>query len=399
VVTSDAGPDGAPPRAWWLDASPDDATVDGPAALEAGATAEIVVVGLGASGLAAAVDLAERGVDVLGLDAVGVAGGAAGANGGFLLAGLADFHHDAVARHGRDAAVRWWHRTVEELERLLEDEPTARRTGSLRIAAAAEEEADVRAQLAAMRADGLAAEAYEGPEGRGLLVAGDGVVDPAARCRRAARRAVAAGARLVAPARVAAVGPCRVHLAADDRGGETAIRCGAVLVCVDGGIERLRLRGADGVDRRVPALAGVRTARLQMLATAPDVGVALPRPVYTGHGYDYVQQRPTGEVLLGGGRDVGGPAEWAPAEGPAGPPHPSAPVQAHLDGWLAALAVTAPVTRRWAAWAAFTDDRLPVDAEVAPGVHVVGGYSGHGNVLGPLLAREAARRALPVSPA
>jgi hypothetical protein len=33
-----------------------------------------------------------------------VAGGAAGRNGGFLLAGLAAFHHDAVAAHGRARA-------------------------------------------------------------------------------------------------------------------------------------------------------------------------------------------------------------------------------------------------------------------------------------------------------
>ena len=52
--------------------------------------------------------------------------------------------------------------------------------------------------------------------------------------------------------------------------------------------------------------------------------------------------------------------------------------------------MTAPVTHRWAAHAAFTADRLPVDERLADGVHVVGAYSGHGNVLGGLLAREAA---------
>jgi gamma-glutamylputrescine oxidase len=69
-------------------------------------------------------------------------------------------------------------------------------------------------------------------------------------------------------------------------------------------------------------------------------------------------------------------------------------VQRHLDGWLAELGVAAAVTHRWAARAAFTEDHLPVDERVAPGVHVVGAYSGHGNVLGPLLAREAALRLL-----
>jgi glycine/D-amino acid oxidase-like deaminating enzyme len=56
--------------------------------------------------------------------------------------------------------------------------------------------------------------------------------------------------------------------------------------------------------------------------------------------------------------------------------------------------VTAPVTHRWAAHAAWTTDLLPIDERVDEGVHVVGGYSGHGNVLGGLLARAAALRLL-----
>ena len=54
----------------------------------------------------------------------------------------------------------------------------------------------------------------------------------------------------------------------------------------------------------------------------------------------------------------------------------------------------AAVTHRWAARAAFTTTRLPIDAQPRAGVHVVGGYSGHGNVIGSLLARQAARRIL-----
>ena len=151
-------------------------------------------------------------------------------------------------------------------------------------------------------------------------------------------------------------------------------------MAVDGGLEAL-----------VPDLArrrGVRTARLQMLATAPAPEVTRPRPEYRRWGYDYVQQLPTGEVLLGGGRDVGGEDEWG------GAPRPTDEVQAHLDAELARLGVTAPVTHRWAARAAFTADELPVAQTVEDGIHVVGGYSGHGNLLGPALARRAADAAL-----
>lgn len=332
--------------------------------------ADLVVVGMGASGLEAAAAAARLGADVVVLDAVGIAAGAAGANGGFLLAGLAMFHHVAVAALGRDVAVAWYHRTLAELDRLGDREPTFRRTGSLRTAAGDDEEADVAAHLAALRDDDLPAEAYDGPLGSGLLVPGDGTFHPVARCRRLAVAALEAGATLVAPASVTAVRPGTVTVAGLDRPVATA----RVLVAVDGGLDRL-----------VPTLAGrVRTARLQMLATAPTDDVAIDRPVYHRHGLDYVQQRPTGEVLLGGGRDVGGDAEWGAA------PEPSDRVQAHLDGWLRRLGVTADVTHRWAARAAFTEDRMPVDERIADRVHVVGAYSGHGNVLGGLLAREAA---------
>ena len=337
--------------------------------------ADVVVVGLGASGLAACRHLAGRGTDVVGLDAVGVAAGAAGANGGFLLAGLALFHHDAVRRLGRARAVAAYAWTRELLDAEIDAEPTARRTGSLRLAADAAERVDVTDQLAALRGDGFPAEPWDGPEGAGLLVPDDGVAHPVARCRRLAREAVAAGARLVAPAPVVALTAGGVRLA-----DGVEVDAGAVVVAVDGGLERL-----------VPDVArehGVRTARLQMLATAADPGVARARPEYRRWGFDYVQQLPTGEVLLGGGRDVGGDGEWgAPAE-------PSQTVQGHLDAELARLGVTAPVTHRWAAQAAFTAAHVPVATTVDGRVHVVGAYSGHGNLLGPALAVRAADVAL-----
>ncbi len=349
---------------------PDPVPVAMPDVLADRHTPDLVVVGMGASGLEAAVAAARLGADVVVLDAVGIAAGAAGANGGFLLAGLALFHHDAVAALGRDVAVGWYHRTLAELDRLGDREPTFRRVGSLRTAVDEAELRDVAAHLAALQADDLPAAPYDGPLGTGLLVPGDGTFHPVARCRRLAVAALEAGATLVAPAWVTAVEPGAVQV----EGLARPLPAGAVLVAVDGGLEGL-----------VPAVADrVRTARLQMLATEPTHEVVLDRPVYHRYGLDYVQQRPTGEVLLGGGRDMGGDAEWDAA------PEPSEAVQAHLDGWLQRLGVTVPVTHRWAARAAFTENRLPVDERIADRVHVVGAYSGHGNVLGGLLAREAA---------
>jgi gamma-glutamylputrescine oxidase len=336
--------------------------------------ADVVVVGLGAAGLCAALRLARAGADVLALDAHGPGAGASGRNGGFLLAGLAEPHHEVVRRLGRERAGAAYRLTQEALERTVAEHPAAvRQQGSVRVSRSAAEDADCAAQLAALRADGLPVEEYDGPEGRGLLFPGDAAFQPLQRARELARAALAAGARL-AVADVTAVAPGQV---ATPAGAVTARR--GVLVAVDGGLGGL-----------VPALAGrVRAARLQMLATAPAPDVRVPRPVYARGGLDYWQQLPDGRVALGGGRDVGGAAEDTASA------TTSAPVQAHLERLLREdLGTAAPVEHRWAGVVGFTADALPVLAEPAPGLLAVGGYSGTGNLVGPLCAGWAADRLL-----
>jgi gamma-glutamylputrescine oxidase len=340
-------------------------------------TVDVVVVGLGASGLTAALHLAEAGLDVVALDRTGIGAGASGRNGGFLLAGLAEAHHEVVARLGRQRATALYRLTAEALDATAGAHPDAvRRVGSLRVSRSPEEDADCAAQLAAMRADGLPVEAYDGPEGRGLLFPDDAAFQPLVRARQLAARAAAAGARLVT-AEVTGVDGAGVTTSA----GRVEARRG-VVVAVDGGLEHL-----------VPELVGqVRSARLQMLATAPADDVALPRPVYARFGLDYWQQLPDGRVALGGGRDVGGDDEWMPAPGPA---PVSRPVQDHLERLLRQdIGTTAEVEHRWTGVVAFTPDSLPVLAEPAPGLVAVGGYSGTGNLVGPLCAGWAADRLL-----
>lgn len=352
----------------------DDAPADTHVPLEGAEEADLCVVGLGGTGLACVREAQRLGARVVGLDAGVIGGGAAGRNGGFLLAGLASFHHDAVAQLGREAAAALYRLTEEELARIATDPASgARRTGSLRIAESAHEIADCRAQLAALEADGFAGEWYEGPEGVGLLLPHDGTFHPLARCRALARAAVAEGARLHERSAVVTLAPGLVETA----GGR--VRARHVVVAVDGRLELL-----------LPELAGrVRSARLQMLAGAPTTAVHLPRPVYARWGYDYWQQRPDGAIAIGGGRDLAGAGEWTTVA------TPTALVQRHLEHRLRdTLGVDAPVTHRWAAIVGYTDDGLPVCEQVRPGLWALGGYSGTGNVVGALLGRGAARRIL-----
>ncbi len=337
--------------------------------------ADLCVVGLGGSGLAAAGEALRLGHSVVGLDAGVVAGQAAGRNGGFLLAGLAQPHHRAVAELGRSLAVGLYRLTLAELDRITTETPSAvRPTGSLRLADSEDEERDCRRQLEAMDEDGLQASWYQGQEGRGLLFPDDAAMQPLERCRQVATALSAAGAVLHELSAAVAIGPGQVTTPAG------AVSCRAVVVAVDGGLERL-----------VPRLAGeVRTARLQMLATAPTTEVTIPRPVYARWGYDYWQQLANGQIALGGQRDRFAQTEWTFDT------RPTPEVQAALDTVLRdRLGVRhAPVTSRWAASVGYSTGPLPVCRQIDQSVWAVGGYSGTGNVLGSLYGRAAARQAL-----
>lgn len=334
-------------------------------------TADVVVVGLGGSGLAAILEARTLGLDVIGIDAGMVAGGAAGRNGGFLLAGTADFYHDACTTVGHARALALYHITLSELQRITAETPDdVRITGSLRIAWSDAEIQDCRAQLAAMQADSLPAEWYSGSEGEGLLIPTDGVYQPLARCRSLARMALAAGARLYEHTTATTISGDSISTPAG------TIRCNAVIVAVDG-----RLRAL------LPELASrVRTARLQMLATAPAPEVNFTRPTYARYGYEYWQQLPDGRVILGGFRDHHIDDEWTEVS------TPSADIQRLMEDHLrTALHVHAPIERRWAASVGYTEDMLPVFQEVRPRVWAIGAYCGTGNVLGAACGRAAAR--------
>jgi gamma-glutamylputrescine oxidase len=297
-----------------------------------------------------------------------------GRNGGFLIAGLASFHHEAVARFGRTRAAALYRATAGELDRLAVAHPAiVRRTGSLRIAGDDRERHDCDAQLAAMRDDGLPAHRYDGDEGAGLLFPDDAAYDPLALCRAEADAVARAGGALFGQAPTEAIAPGFVQCATG------SVRSRITLVCVDGGIETA-----------LPRLAGeARTARLQMLGTGPVAERRFPRPVYARRGLDYWQQLPDGRIALGGARDVGGDAEWTTSHAT------SEPVQRALDTILRErLRVDTVVTHRWAATVAFTRSGLPLLRELAPGLVACGAYNGTGNLMSRLCGRSALGLAL-----
>lgn len=337
-------------------------------------SADSCVIGLGGSGLTLIHELLGRDERVVGLDAIDVGAGAAGRNGGFLLAGTYDFYHDAVRRHGHERALAIYRATLAEMQRIAEAAPgTVRAVGSCRIAADDWEVEDCRAQFEAMRADGLDVEWTDGADGVGLYFPQDAAFNPLARCRILATRARAEGARLFARTPVTAIENGRVLTPTG------TVHCARIFVAVDGKLEQL-----------LPELSGrVRTARLQMLATAPTSEVHVRCPMYYREGYEYWQQLPDGRIAVGGFRDQGGDDEWTTNT------EPGAVVQARLEQFLREhLQVKAPITHRWAASAAYTPTGLPVIEQVREGVWALGGYSGTGNVIGALAARGVAAAAV-----
>ncbi|HYU03659.1 MAG TPA: FAD-dependent oxidoreductase, partial [Jatrophihabitantaceae bacterium] len=294
--------------------------------------------------------------------------------------------HDAIARWGAEPALALYRATLGELDRLAETlGPTLiERVGSIRLAGLpgppldAADEADRTAELndcaqhaAALREHGIAVAEYDGELGRGLFLPDDAATNPA-------RRALATAAALRDQAalhehtRVSTVDSKRI---VTEHG---VISAGVVLVAVDGRLDTL-----------LPQLAGrVRTARLQMLATRP-VGPRLPCPVYGRWGYDYAQQDAAGRILAGGGRDRFVDDEWTSEA------TPTPPVQAWIEQVAARMAGgPVEVTHRWAASVGYTKDGKPLCTEVASGVVACGGYSGTGNLVGPLTARAAVTLAL-----
>lgn len=325
--------------------------------------ADAVVIGLGGTGLAAIHRLLDHGLRVVGIDRRLPGEGAAGRNGGLLLAGLAQFHHHARARWGA-AATDLYRMTLEVLDRLVHDHPDqVRRTGSMRVEADAAGRDDLFAHADALSADHLPGELR--PDG--LFLPSDACTDPFALVQRQALAALHRGAELF-----------RAPASLTDRGVEGSgwrILAPLRLVCADAASGRWL---PD--DHPDP----IQPVRLQMLTTAPLPRLISPTGIYARRGMDYWQQTPDGRLFLGGRRDAGGPQERTDAE------IPSSRVQADLDALLATLATTARVTHRWAGVVGYTASGLPCCDLMDPSLDVTGGYNGTGNLVGRLCGEALA---------
>jgi gamma-glutamylputrescine oxidase len=349
---------------------------------------EACVIGAGVTGLSCARRLALHGIETIVLERDTVAGGASGRNGGFLIAGLAPFHVDAVELYGRDYARRAYARTLEVQDEIyalaaeLGVGHAVRRVGSLRVSSSEEEAEHVRRHVAALREDGFPGRLLELDElppalrriaRNACLTDHDGALHPARWIRALAGEVERAGVRIHEGSAVEAPVPAPGEAPVATAGG--SVRARNVVVAADGALPAL-----------VPSCAGrVRSRRLHMVATAPLPERIVDRLVYARWGYEYFQQEPDGRILAGGFGDLDGAASYT--DSADGDPR----IWERIGRYLRQeLGVEAPVTHRWTGTVGYSEDRRPFvgAAPGRPGLWAAGGYSGTGNVPGFLAGEE-----------
>ena len=333
---------------------------------------DVAVIGAGITGCACAHVLARAGQAVRVYDARGIGEGASGRNGGFALRGAAARYDVARETYGADAARELWLRTEQALDRLESVAGDAfRRTGSLRLAADAEERVEIRAEYEALHEDGFAAEwrdelPHLRPDFRGAIFhPSDGAVQPARFVQRLADLAADAGVAFAEHHHIGSL---------DELDAEQ------IVIATDGSGRGLLPELDDAL----------WPARGQVIATEPLSERLFDCPHYARHGFDYWQQLPSGRIVLGGFRDFSILTEMTDDE------TTTEPIQEALDAFLVELLGNMPaVTHRWAGIFGLTQDLLPLVGRVPDhdGVWVAAGYSGHGNVFG-LLCGELVAAAI-----
>ena len=368
--------------------------------LEGDVRADVVVVGGGFTGLSAAAHLAEQGASVVLLEGERLGDGASMRNGGQMGTGQRADVLEQEASHGAAVARELWE-LAEEAKRHLHEFTVSRgidmrfRPGQLSVAHKARYVPAYRAYADALR------ERYDYPHvafidreetvGRtgstryhgGVRDTGTGHIDPAALVVGTARAAAAAGARLHERTAATAVDPDGAGVRVETARG--TVRADRALVAVNGYGDGL----VPSYARRVMPIRSFigATEPLEGEWASPDLlpgGEAVDDSRFVVRYFRRVDWPDGRSRLLFGGRET---------YTNAAPRNLADHIRRQVAEVYPALA-RVPLSHAWGGSVAITMSREPFVREVAPRVHAVGGFSGHGvmlsNFCGKLYAEAAA---------
>lgn len=390
LLYANDGP-GRYPASWYA------ATVETPAPrapLREEIRADVCIVGAGFTGLSAALHLAERGHDVVVLEAHRAGFGASGRNGGQLGSGQRVGQAELTRLLGAEAADRLW--ALGQDAKALVKDLTARhgidchlKPGVAHMAYSDAERRELHEEAETLQhrygyaeIEALDAEAGHAlcPSPRyrgGTLDMGAGHLHPLAFALGLARAAEAAGARIHETTRVAEI---------DDSGARPVLRTEegrveaehVILACNGylGGLNRQVAARVMPINNFVAATEplGARTAQV----LTRDVAVADTKFVV-----NYFRLSHDGRLLFGGGESYG---YRFPRDIAALVRRPMARVFPHL--------ADVPIDYAWGGTLAITMRRMPYLARVGRQVLSASGYSGHGvgnaTLAGKLLADAVA---------
>lgn len=343
--------------------------------------ADVVIIGGGISGTAAAYELAGTGAQVTLLEKGGLASMASG----WTLAGVRQSGRDKAELPLAMAAIRRWEHLSDELEADVE----YRREGNLRLARTPDEAPQIRSMVEEQRALGLdlsylptnAAVREVAPALAETIAAAsfcptDGHANPIATVNAFAAAARRRGANLREHERVVRVRTSGGRVTGVEM--ETG-HIGADVVVVAAGVYSDRLLGDLGLT--LPLNVSL-TAVVQTVAIPPLIrqvlGVA--RADFAG------RQEASGRVrFTGGGLPWTWPTHELTSESVMPPIAGIDEVLARAVAIIPALAEV-PIAKVWAGLIDNTPDHLPVieRSDEIGGLVIAAGFSGHGFCLGPI---------------
>ena len=339
---------------------------------------DVIVIGAGICGLSTAWHLRNQGLSVIVLESRGVAFSATGRNAGFILQGTAERYNRAIEQMGRPLA-KSIHQYSLENHRLMKELITEeniqceyQQRGSLQLASSDAEIKELLESARLLEEDGFSVERRTDSElgepycsagfSMGIFLPEDAELHPVQFCLSIAQKLRSAGVQIFENSHVHSIDSSDgVQIQTTD----AILSSEIAILCTNAKLGEL-----------LPSYRHVVSpVRGQMLCTAP-VAPIFEQPIYADHGYDYWRQTPTGNIVLGGWRNLDPDSEVGHEE----ILHDN--IQEEMHSFLRRFRglEDIKIEARWSGIMGFSLDGLPLVGAV-PGSHNIligAGFTGHG---------------------